>query len=103
LLSDVCINFVATKIVRVIEIYLLVSLFFLLLLLPLPVATMSDEDPRDRQLQYVICDGDDALALSLVRGGVDVNVVWYDVTHLNRASALRKKKFRGVSLTKTLF
>ena len=46
---------------------------------------MEDEDPRDEQLYWAIKDGDDATALSIVRGGVDVNGEW-DFTHLQMAS-----------------
>jgi len=38
--------------------------------------TMVDEDPRHEQLLNAIEEGDDALALSIVRGGVDVNGGW---------------------------
>ena len=41
-----------------------------------PAATMADEDPRHEQLHSAIYDGDDATALSIVRGGVDVNGEW---------------------------
>ena len=41
-----------------------------------PAATMADEDPRHEQLYLAIMDGDDATALSIVRGGVDVNGEW---------------------------
>jgi hypothetical protein len=34
---------------------------------------MADEDPRHEQLFNAIEEGDDALALSIARGGVDVN------------------------------
>ena len=47
---------------------------------------MANEDPRHEQLYLAIKDGDDATALSIVRGGVDVNGKWYGVTHLYKAS-----------------
>ena len=47
---------------------------------------MADEDPRNERLYLAIMDGDDATALSIVRGGVDVNGVWGGRTHLNWAS-----------------
>ena len=37
---------------------------------------MEDIDPRHLQLFNAIYDGDDATALSIVRGGVDVNGEW---------------------------
>jgi ankyrin repeat protein len=43
---------------------------------------MADDDPRHEQLCLAIMGGDDALALSIVRGGVDVNGGWNGVTHL---------------------
>jgi hypothetical protein len=43
---------------------------------------MADADPRHRQLFHAIEDGDDALALSIVRGGVDVNGECDGRTHL---------------------
>jgi hypothetical protein len=43
---------------------------------------MADEDPRHVQLLNAIEEADDALALSIVRGGVDVNGGWNEVTHL---------------------
>ena len=60
----------------------------LLLLLPslYPTATMADEDPRHEQLSDAIWDEDDATALSIVRGGVDVNGVSPEGTHLCFAS-----------------
>ena len=53
---------------------------------PHPAATMADEDPRHEQLFNAIEEGDDALALSIVRGGVDVNGEWDGYTHLFMAS-----------------
>jgi hypothetical protein len=47
---------------------------------------MANEDLRHELLYNAIEDGDDALALSIVRGGVDVNGEWDDVTHLCWAS-----------------
>jgi hypothetical protein len=54
---------------------------------------MSDSDSDDSDdgsdecvLYHAINDGDDATALSIVRGGVDVNGVWGGRTHLHRAS-----------------
>ena len=43
---------------------------------------MADEDPRHEQLYWAIRNGDDELALSIVRGGVDVNGEWGGCTHL---------------------
>jgi ankyrin repeat protein len=47
---------------------------------------MDDVDPRHLQLSNAIEHGDDELALSIVRGGVDVNGVWNKVPPLYRAS-----------------
>jgi hypothetical protein len=47
---------------------------------------MADEDPRHHQLFNAIEERDDALALSIVRGGVDVNGEWSVATHLWCAS-----------------
>ena len=50
---------------------------------------MSDDeydDPRNELLYEAIRDGDDATALSIVRGGVDVNGEWIGCTHLQMAS-----------------
>ena len=47
---------------------------------------MADEDPRHEQLSNAIMYGDDELALSIVRGGVDVNGKWNRWTHLYAAS-----------------
>jgi hypothetical protein len=55
-----------------------------------PSATMDDVDPRHRQLFHAIDDGDDATALSIVRGGVDVNGEWGGRTHLYYASCYNR-------------
>ena len=47
---------------------------------------MADEDPRHEQLYWAIRGGDDELALSIVRGGVDVNGERDGWTHLYAAS-----------------
>ena len=54
---------------------------------------MSDSDSDDSDdgsdecvLNYAIHDDDDATALSIVRGGVDVNGEWNGFTHLYFAS-----------------
>jgi ankyrin repeat protein len=49
---------------------------------------MEDSDPRHEQLRAAIIDGDDALALSIAGGGVDVNGVagGESKTHLHTAS-----------------
>ena len=51
---------------------------------------MADEDPRHEQLFRAIINRDDATALSIVRGGVDVNGVWGGFTYLYRASAYNR-------------
>jgi hypothetical protein len=51
-----------------------------------PKTTMADDDPRHEQLYKAITGGDDAAALSIVRGGIGVNGEWDDATHLFRAS-----------------
>ena len=47
---------------------------------------MAGIEPRHEQLSNAINAGDDATALSIVRGGVDVNGEWDDATHLCWAS-----------------
>jgi ankyrin repeat protein len=47
----------------------------------------GDADPRHELLYSALEGGDDATALSIVRGGVDVNGVWDEVAHLVMASA----------------
>jgi hypothetical protein len=51
---------------------------------------MADDDPRHQQLCLAIMDGDDALAPSIVRGGVDVNGERGGTTHLWMASAYNR-------------
>jgi ankyrin repeat protein len=48
---------------------------------------MAGIDPRHSQLHYDVINGHDAAALSIVRGGVDVNGEWNGITHLWNASS----------------
>jgi ankyrin repeat protein len=50
----------------------------------------DDADPRHEQLYRAIYVGDDAAALSIVRGGVDVNGGWNGWTHLLFASSYNR-------------
>jgi hypothetical protein len=47
---------------------------------------MGDNDPRHQQLHDAISCGNDGTALSIVKGGVDVNGEWDGTTHLRIAT-----------------
>ena len=68
---------------------------------------MADEDPRHEQLFAAIEECDDALALSIVRGGVDVNgechggTHLYFATHYNRVAVVSCLLELGADVDKT--